>query len=288
MLVFFGTSPRSAAFLTKGLQNGLKVDLVVSEPPKLVGRKQTLIENPTVTIAKKFQIPFLERMEEILQKNPPTLGLILDFNKIIPQNIINHFKKGIINIHFSKLPAYRGPSPVQYSILNGDKEAWVTCYLIDEKVDQGKLLTQNSLNLDLTETTDSLYLKLIDKAAREIPEMISAYLKDKIPPRLQTGQLTLTKKLTTENCRIDWTKSPAEIERLIRAAYKEPGAWTEVELKAKSSKLKAQRLKILKAHLEKEKLVLDEVQLEGKNPVAWSQFQQGHPKAMLDGPNHIR
>lgn len=281
MLVFFGTSPRSAVFLAKALQNGLKVNLVVSASPKPIGRKQIITENPTVIVAKKFQIPSLERMEDIFKDHSPTLGLILDFNKIIPKKIIDHFKKGVINIHFSRLPAYCGPSPIQYTILNGDRQAWITYCLISERVDEGQILAQNSLPLDLTETTDSLYLKLIDKTSQEVPGIISAYLKDKILPRPQIGTPTLTQKLTTDSCQIDWQKSPVEIEKLIRAAYSEPGAWTRIELKAKSEKSKVMRLKILKARLEKGGLILDRVQLEGKNPVSWQQFQQGHPEAKI-------
>jgi methionyl-tRNA formyltransferase len=281
MLVFFGTSSRSAIFLEKALLNGLKVKLVVSEPAKPIGRKQIITENPTVGLAKKLQIPYLQKMEDILKYHSPTLGLILDFNKIIPKKIIDRFKKGIINIHFSRLPAYRGPSPIQYTILNGGRKAWITYYLISERVDEGQILVQNSFPLDLTETTDSLYLTLIDKTSLEAPEIISAYLGGKILPQAQIGPATLTQRLTSGNCRIDWSKSSKEIERLIRAAYSEPGAWTQVELKAKSEKTKVKRLKILKAHLEERGLILDQVQLEGKNPVSWKQFQQGHPEAKI-------
>ena len=281
MIVFFGTSHHSAKFLELATKNGLKFDLVISEPPKPLGRKQILTENPTISIAEKLNIPFLIHLEEILNFPSPTLGLILDFNKIIPQNTIDHFQKGIINIHFSKLPQYRGPAPVQYTILNGNKRAWITYYLITQKVDGGPILKQSSLPLEFTETADSLYEKLIEKSAKEIPTIISAYLSDKDYPCQQTGIPSYTKKLTTDNCKIDWSKSPEEIERLIRAAYSEPGAWTEVKLQITNYKLQTKRLKILKAHLEKGNLVLDEVQLEGKNPVSWAQFQEGYPEAKI-------
>lgn len=292
MIVFFGTSVRSAKFLDLATKNGLKFDLVVSEPPKPVGRKKVLTENPAVIIAKKFKLPFLLDLNDLSShiqlQNPaahfqsPTskypLGLILDFNQIIPPKIINLFKKGIVNIHFSKLPQYRGPAPVQATILNGDKEAWITYYLITQKLDEGPILKQTSLILDLAETTDSLYEKLIEKTAQEVGDVITDYLNGKINPRSQTGQPTITQKLTAENCRIDWTKSPVEIDHLIRAAYPEPGAWCFVKSPITNHKSQIKRLKILKAHLEKGKLVLDQVQLEGKNPVSWTQLKQGYPR----------
>lgn len=285
MIVFFGTSSRSAKFLDLATQRGLKIDLVVSEPAKPIGRKQILTENPVVTAAKKMKIPFLTSIFEL--QNPSsgfqlnffkdTLGLILDFNKIVPQEIINLFPQGIINLHFSKLPQNRGPAPVQKTILNGDKEAWITYYLINEKIDQGMIISQLSIPLDFTENTDSLYEKLIEKAAQETEKIIGDYLAKKVVLSPQIGEPTMTKKLTTENCWINWKKNPREIDRLIRAAFPEPGAWTEIKLFPDRQPATKKRLKILKAHLENDKLILDLVQLEGKSPVAWKQFLQGYP-----------
>lgn len=317
MLVFFGTSRYSAQFLDLTIKNGLKINLVVSAPPKPTGRQQILTENPTVATAKKFKIPFLtsifftpSKVEGELQgpastfhrlSSTPTIGLMLDFNRIIPKNIIDIFNKGIINIHFSKLPQYRGPAPVQYTILNGDRQAWISYFLISEKVDEGRILSQTSLPLDQTETSQSLYEKLVQKAVEEIPQVINDYLTDRVitdrvRPCQQQGTPSYTHKLTSETTKIDWSKSSIEIDRLIRASSPEPGAWTMVEtqrskgtkkqrmensIKLCNSETLRLRLKILKAHLENEKLILDEVQLEGKNPVTWQQFQQGYPNVNL-------
>lgn len=301
MIIFFGTSSRSARFLELAIQNGLKVDLVVSEPPKPIDKKQILTENPTVSVAKKSNILFLTSIFQLqdprlqtpeasatgeqaasnflLPSSTATIGLILDFNKIIPNEIINLFSKGILNIHFSKLPQSRGPAPVQYTILNGDSQAWITYYLISEKLDAGKIITQTSLPLDLTENTETLYQKLIEKSAGEIGEILNSYTNGALVPQPQSGTPSNTHKLTTENCKIDWTKTDLEIERFIRAAYPEPGAWTEVALNNK-----VHRFKILKAHLENGKLVFDLVQLEGKNPVSWKQFTQGYPTLKFLSP----
>lgn len=314
-LIFFGSSHYSAEFLEKAVQNGLKVDLVVSRPPKPVGRKQILTENSTVTAAKKLGIPYIEKLKDLLchceessttgrrsnlnlthkpqdekkiaslssvARNDNLIGLILDYNKIIPEEIIRLFPKGIINIHFSKLPQYRGPAPVQTAILNGDTQTAISYFLITEEVDAGPILQQTSLPVDQTETTESLYQKMIAKAAEEIVLVVANRLSDKDHPYQQQGSPTFTTKLTTETTKIDWQKSPAETDRLIRAAYPEPGAWTTVvECNTQYATRNTKRLKILKAHLEENKLVLDIVQLEGKNPVTWKQFQQGYPSFSL-------
>jgi len=294
MFVFFGTSPRSAKFLELTIQKGVKFDLVVTEPAKLVGKKQILTENPAVLVAKKYSLPYLLYLKELQHQTPLKIGIILDFNKIIPKDEIELFEKGIINIHFSKLPSYRGPAPVQYTILNGDKEAWISYYLITEKLDDGEIIKQTSLALDLTETTEDLYQKLIEKSADEIESVITKYLNKNLLPRSQEGEPSVTKKLKTENCKIDFSKPPQEIERLVRAAYPEPGAWTEVQLPRKLSTMKqsnnetmdlspfeTHRLRILKAHLDQGKLVLDLVQLEGKTPVSYKQFKEGYPEAEI-------
>ncbi len=279
--VFFGTSSHSAQFLDLAVKNGLKFDLVVAAPAKPTGRRQILAENPTVAMAKQHQISYLTSLAELLkQSNEITIGLMLDFNQIVPKEIIDLFPKGIINIHFSKLPADRGPAPVPATILNGDKVAWISYFLITEKLDEGPILTQTSLPLTGREDTQTLYEKLIGKASGEIKKIIDDYLAGKIIPQPQKGEPTWTQKLTTEKARIDWTKPPIEIDRLIRAAYPEPGAWTEVTAdRLQTTDYGKKRLKILKAHLENGKLIPDLLHLEGKKPVTWKQFLEGHPGA---------
>jgi methionyl-tRNA formyltransferase len=271
MIVFFGTSEYSAKFLDLVIKNGLKIDLAVSAPPKSTGRKQVLTENPVVLLAKEKQIPFVPDLNEVPSA---MVGLMLDFNRLIPRLVIDRFEKGIINIHFSKLPQYRGPAPVQKTLLQGDKETWISYFLITEKLDEGPILAQTRLSLEGTETTATLYRKLVEKAAKEALQIVADYLDNKISPKPQKGSPSYAKKLTTNEAKIDWKKPAQAIERLIRAASSEPGAWTEVRLKTKNL-----RLKILNAHLEGKKLVLDQVQLEGKSPVSWKQFQEGYPGA---------
>ncbi len=285
MLIFFGTSRHSALFLRQAIKNGLKIDLVVSGPAKPMGRKRILTENPAVTAAKELQIPFLTSLTDLpsalKQASRETVGLILDYRRVIPDDIIGLFTKGIINIHFSKLPAYRGPAPVPAAILNGDKAAWISYFLITDKLDEGPILVQTSLPLNGKEDTQTLYEKLIGKASGESQKIIDDYLTGKIIPQPQKGEASWTQKLTGETSRIDWTKSSLEIDRLIRAAYPEPGAFTEIKLESRNPKSETKRLKILKAHVEDSNLIPDLVQLEGKNPVTWKQFFEGYPDSSL-------
>ncbi|MGI5826193.1 MAG: methionyl-tRNA formyltransferase [Patescibacteria group bacterium] len=275
--VFFGTSHYSAQFLELILKANFKVDLVISAPPKPVGRKQILTDSPTVVVAQKYNLPFILSLKELASQENLKIGLILDYNRIIPQSIIDLFPQGIINIHFSKLPQYRGPAPVQQTILDGQENAWITYYLITAGLDEGPILSQTSLPLSGNETTASLYETLITKAAGEISQIVRDYLEGKITLQSQPGEPSFTEKLTVEKTKIDWRKAPEELDRLIRAASPEPGAWTEVKLSTKQES-PPKRLKILKAHLENSNLILDQVQLEGKNPVSLKQFKEGYPE----------
>lgn len=282
--VFFGTSIYSAHFLGLAVKNGLKIDLIVSAPPKVVGRKKILTENPTVSVAKKLKIPFvtsLTNLQTHQPTNPPTLGLILDYNRIIPHSIINHFEKGIINIHFSKLPQYRGPSPVQQTILDGKTETWISYFLISKELDTGDILFQSSEPINPSENTQTLYFKLIKKASKEIKKISQDYLSGKTVPQPQKGEPSYTKKFTSDNCKISQPMTDGYKEKLIRACFPEPGAWTMVELGTMNNEQKIRRLKILKAHLEDNLLIFDLVQLEGKNPVTWKQFKEGYPEARI-------
>jgi methionyl-tRNA formyltransferase len=276
MFVFFGSSIHSAYFLELGVKNGLKIDLVVSNPPKLLGRKKILTENPTVSAAKKLGIPYLLDLRGLEKFQNLKLGLILDYNKIIPGAFIDLFEKGIINVHFSKLPEYRGPSPVQQTILDAKTKAHISYFLISEKLDQGNILFQSEEDISQNENTGSLYLKLTEKASKEIKKMVSNYLSGKLVPQPQKGKASYTKKFTAEDCKIDWQKPDEYSERLVRACSPEPGTWTQVRIGPQ-----VKRLKILSAQLEQGKFVPLVVQLEGKNPVMWKQFWQGYPNAEI-------
>lgn len=194
------------------------------------------------------------------------IGILASFGAIISKEILNSFPQGILNVHPSLLPKYRGPSPVQTAILNGEKETGVTIIKMDELVDHGPIVAQVKELILPTDTSTSLYGRLFEKGAKLLNELLEKPIKT--TPQ-DHAKATFTKKFTREDGKIDWHKTAVEIDRQIRALYPWPGTWTDINSK---------RLKILKAHLKNNKLVLDEVQLEGKKPVTFRQFLQGYPQ----------
>jgi len=222
----------------------------------------------------------------------PDVGILASFGAIVPKEILNFPRKGILNIHPSLLPKYRGPSPAQAAILNGEHQTGVTIIKMDEKVDHGPIVAQFNEEILSDDNAEKLYFRLFSAGAEVLKTILPAYLEGKIQLRPQNhSQATYTKKLTREDGFIPLEKLKAAmegndaetVERQIRAYYPWPGTWTEITIPFRKAKTRRyrKRLKILEAHLKGGKLVLDTVQIEGKKPVSFKQFCEGHPEVKI-------
>lgn len=309
-IVFFGT-PDYVLPILKELNSRYEIAAVVTQEPKPTGRKKIIIRSPVDNWAYKQSL----RSKDLKQRKIPViydlkkvpkfdLGVLAAYGKIIPKSAIFNSKFGILNIHPSLLPKYRGASPVQATILAGDTETGVTIIKIDELLDHGPIVSQFRQEVAPNDTLGTLRAKLFERASEVLLALIEPYLQGKVSLREQNHQeathtfmvkkehgfippkyleAALAGKSLEEAWFIPFIKdysllpSAYSLERFIRAMDPWPGAWTLLRLSA--SEGQAKRLKILKAHLEGEKLVLDEVQLEGKNPVPYKQFSQAYPEA---------
>jgi len=207
------------------------------------------------------------RLEEI-KKIRPDLLIVANFGKIITKDILNVPVYGCLNVHPSLLPKYRGPSPVQTAILNGDKETGVSVIVMDEQIDHGPILAQKKTAIRPNETAEDLCQRLAVLGSEILTDVIADWVKGRKKPIPQDEKKsTYTKLLTRKDGEIDWKKSPQEIHRQIRAFSPWPGTYTFYNGK---------RLKILKASLEENKLIIQEVQPEGKKPMSFKDFLLGH------------
>lgn len=275
-IVFFGT-PDYVLPILKILNKDYEIAAVVTQPPKPTGRKQFLVYSPVDTWAYKKDITILRDLD--IGKFPEAdLGICAAYGKIIPEQVIKSFKFGILNIHPSLLPKYRGASPIPAAILAGDKETGVTIVKMDEEMDHGPIVTQFKEDILIDDTTESLRARLFERSAKVLNQLIPAYVAGRIKPKKQDDtKATFTQILKKEDGFVDLPKvKPEKAERFIRAMNPWPGAWSRVKIDAHIL-----RVKLLKAHIEENKLVLDEVQLEGKDPVSWKQFTEGYPKALF-------
>lgn len=197
-IIFFGTSDRSLPIL-ESLKSNFSLVLCVTKKNTKVGRKQVDKETEVKRWARENSIEVLEinslkddDLENVIkkiEKLDPDYGVVADFSFIIPRKVIDSFKSGIINVHFSLLPKYRGASPVQFAILNGDKTTGITYYLLDEKMDTGDILSQVEYKIGTKYTSRELYNILFQIAADELPKVIKNYSDGEIIPIKQNESL---------------------------------------------------------------------------------------------------
>lgn len=281
-IIFFGT-PEYVIPILETLHKNYKVVGVVTQPPRIAGRKEIKTFSAVDNWAFKHKLAIIRDLKEKLPE--ADLGIVAAYGQIIPKNIIKHFSCGILNIHPSLLPKYRGPSPTQAAIASGETQTGVTVIKMDELVDHGPIVSFFREEIRPDDTSGSLRERLFKRSAEFLITLIPNYLSGKIKLRQQDHkEASLTKIIKktdgfVDSEKIEDPKEASYIERLIRAMKPWPGTWTLVYL---GSAKEAKRLKLLKAHLEEGKLILDKVQLEGKKPVSWDEFKRGYPQMKFE------
>ncbi|MCX6746194.1 MAG: methionyl-tRNA formyltransferase [Candidatus Parcubacteria bacterium] len=233
-IIFMGTPEFSVPVLNALIENYNAI-AVVTQPDKKVGRKQVLTFSPIKKIALANKIEILQpekisgKVEFIRRVNDlnPDLIVIAAYGLILPKEILDIPKYGVINVHASLLPKYRGASPIQAAILNGEKETGVTIMLVNEKMDEGDILSQETITITDNDNFASLYEKLSVLGTHLLIEVLLKWLNKEIKPQKQDeSQATYCKLITKEDGKIDWHKSAQEIDRQIRALTPWPGTWT--------------------------------------------------------------
>lgn len=310
-VVFLGT-PDYVLPIVKVLYKSLRgknekspVVAVVTQKPKPVGRRQQIEYSPVDTWAHKKNIPILFDSRDLVDQNiRADVGILASYGEIIPMKVIDHFPNGILNVHPSLLPKYRGSSPVRATIARGDNVTGITIIKLNNKLDQGPIIAQYKEGVLPDDKADILRGRLFEKSAEVLTTLLPAYISGKITPRKQNNKnAILTHQVRKADAFIpsnildramkgvtgnekweikfiqDYSvrPTPRSILNFIHAMEPWPIAWTYITLKSKEKSDKPKRLKILKAHVKNGKFIFDEVQIEGKNPVSWEQFKQGYP-----------
>jgi len=255
--IFFGSSEFSKIVLEKLLQAKMKPVLVVTNQPKPKGRKQILSPTPVNVLALEHKIPVLfpEKLDEgfinQIKEIRPEFIILTAYGKIILSELLAVPLKGFINLHPSLLPKWRGATPIQSAILNGDMETGVTLILMDEQVDHGPIIAQSEFKIDnLRLNSEELSEKLAVLGAELIIQTMPQYLKGKIIPMAQDhSQATFCKKILPADERINWQQDNIQIDRQVRALNPEPGAYTKAMHPQKYELI----LKIIKGYLENDK-----------------------------------
>ena len=285
-IIFIGVSEFGVPILESLVDNKYNIVSVITFPDKPIGRKKEIDFTPIKKTAQEYNLPVLqpEKISEIeydIKKLQPDLFIVASYGKIIPKKILDIPFLGCLNIHPSLLPKYRGPSPIQTAILNGDKKTGITIMLMDEKIDHGPILFQEEMDINLDDNYKDLEKKLSQRSGLILVNILPQYFNNKIKAKKQNeSEATYTKILSREQGEIDFKKSAQEIERKIKAFYPWPGTWFFLNKK---------RIKIIKAKAtdKKEKtslktgrsfLSLEIVQPEGKKPMTGEEFFRGYLK----------
>ena len=234
-IVFMGT-PDFAVPALKALAESAKheVSLVVTQPDRPRGRSGKPAPSDVKLCAEQYGIPVFqpekvreEAAVERLRRENADIFVVAAFGQLLPKTILEMPRFGCINIHGSLLPAYRGAAPVQWAILDGQKEAGDTIMQMNEGLDTGDILMQESIPLSADETAGSLYDKLSSMGGPLLLKALDAIEAGTVTPVPQGDSGThYAKMLRKEMGNIDWTKSAEEIGRLVRGLNPWPSAYT--------------------------------------------------------------
>ncbi|MGN0334570.1 MAG: methionyl-tRNA formyltransferase [Lachnospiraceae bacterium] len=235
-VIFMGTPDFSTGVLESIIEAGHEVTAVVTQPDKPKGRGHEMQFTPVKEVALKYDLPVLQpkkirdpEVVERLREIPADICVVVAFGQIIPQEILDMKKYGCINVHASLLPAYRGAAPIQWAVVDGLKETGVTIMQMDAGLDTGDMLTKVTVPLDEKETGGSLFDKLSAAGARLCVETMELIEKGEVTPEKQGETTTKYAGIITKDLgKIDFSKSAAEIERMIRGFNPWPSAYTRL------------------------------------------------------------
>lgn len=239
-IIFMGTPEIAGETLQKLIESEIyKPAIVITQQDKPVGRKQTITPPPVKVLAQKNNIEVFqpenlkdENVVSRIKNISPDLIIIVAYGKIIPKEIIDIPKKGILNIHTSLLPRHRGASPIHHAILAGDKEIGVTIMKIDEKMDHGPIVAQEKIIISENETYETLYKKLSGFGAKLLIETLPLWFEDKIKEKEQDhSKATFTKIIKKDDGKITEANTALEIYRMFRAFMPWPGVYFEIKTK---------------------------------------------------------
>ncbi len=233
-IIYFGSSQFSKDLLEGILKEGLKPVFIVTTPDKPKGRGLKVLPNPVKEFALKSSLDIIDfsnlKSKECfnhLSALSPDLFLVVSYGKMIPQSLLSIPKIMPLAVHPSLLPKYRGAAPIQYVLLNGEKETGVTIFKITEEVDAGPMLFWKSIPIEENDDFFSLTAKLVTLSSECTFTAIENIKKGNLRLIFQdNASFSYASKLEKEQGRIDWTRSAKEIRDLIRAVKLWPGAYT--------------------------------------------------------------
>ncbi len=237
-IVYMGTPDFAVAPLKELVDNNYNVVGVITAADKPAGRGKKLRESAVKIYAKEHGLTILQpeklkntEFNQQLKVLNPDLQIVVAF-RMLPEMVWKLPKLGTFNLHASLLPQYRGAAPINWAIINGDKKTGLSTFLIDEKIDTGKILMQEEIEITQTDNVGSLHDKMMIKGAKLVAQTVDLIAKGNIAPKLQnkltSNILTLkpAPKIFKNDCKINWELPGEKIYNFIRGLSPYPAAWT--------------------------------------------------------------
>ncbi|MSO78769.1 MAG: methionyl-tRNA formyltransferase [Acidimicrobiia bacterium] len=231
-LVFFGTPTDAATALDALVADGQEIALVVTRPDTRRGRGGSPSPSPVRIEAERHGIDVRTPVKaaEVLDdisRSGADLGVVVAYGQILAPSVIEAFPLGLINVHFSLLPRWRGAAPVERAVLAGDDETGVCIMGLEQGLDTGPVFATARTPIDPNETAGELRSRLVDLGAdllvRTLPEVSTAN------PEPQHGEPTYADKLDVAEFQLDMSRTTRELHRIVRAGNPRPGAWMVVD-----------------------------------------------------------
>lgn len=300
-VVFMGTSPFAISSLRALKDAGFKISLVVTTPDRPKGRGLKVSSPAVKEEARKLGLPLVQpesikeqEFIEMIRRISPDFIVVAAYGKILPPQLLSIPKKAPVNVHASLLPKYRGPAPIQWAIINGEKITGVTTMIMDEGVDTGPILLQRETEILPEENAEELERRLSVVGGELLIETLNGLLSGTIKPRAQDHEnASYARFIKKEDGRIEWDMDAEAIHNRIRGLQPWPGAYTNLADKT----LKIYRSKIvdresssilpgtvieackegLKIATGKGIISILEIQREGKRRLPIFEFLKGFP-----------
>lgn len=294
-----GTPEFAVPSLEMLINKGWNVVAVITAPDKPKGRGQKLIPSPVKESAVKHQVPILQPTNlkdpefiKELESYKADIQVVVAF-RMLPEAVWNMPPKGTFNLHASLLPDYRGAAPINWAIINGEKETGVTTFFLKHQIDTGSIIFQEKEPIHPEDNVGTLYERLMGKGSKLVIKTIEAINEGNVVPQEQDESKAKHEapKIFKETCKIDWTKPAEEIHNLVRGLSPYPAAWTTIDgkvCKIYKSEVTGQKLNVpvgefatdnktfLHFQTGDKALAVLELQLEGKKRMGIEEFMRGN------------
>jgi methionyl-tRNA formyltransferase len=235
-IIFLGTPAFAVPTLRRLTQSRHRIILVITQPDRPRNRGMLLTPPPIKQAASDCGIPILQpekasspAVVEEVQRLAPDAAVVVAYGQLLRRNFLTIPRRGCINLHASLLPKYRGSSPIQASLLAGDRETGVTTMLLNEGMDTGDILLQKAVEIGEDDTAGTLHDKLAELGASLMVETLDGLEEGKIHPEPQDeSKASITRKFSRGDAKIDWNQPPARIHGQVRAFNPWPGCETSL------------------------------------------------------------